>query len=204
MALRSGSFLWFGLATTLSLSACLSRTDWGGPEHPPTTRSQLEQLRGAALEGGDVNALTAYMAYLWEFDYEHRMWLDLVEVGKSPKQPESLSGFDRPTYTSEVVSAWTAARPAEVPRSAERIALLQADFYATALSGGCRDTQRAMGPLLVLLAEEGEGAVDLSHPVAVAQSECGPQEDVMAGACRAGAELIADLPEPTYDAYAAG
>lgn len=193
-----------GCAAGLSLAGCLGRTDWtsefegaGTPDALPATRTQLESLRGAAIDSGDAEALATYMAYLWQFDREHRAWLDLVEVGKSPKLPDSLSGFDRKTYTDEALAAWTALRPAELPRSAERVAALRADFYAAALAGGCRASQRALGPVMIYIAEEPEPA-SFSRESAVLDSECGHVEGSFDAVCRAGADLLRDHPEPEY------
>jgi hypothetical protein len=194
-----------GLLATSSLTGCLAKHDWstefadkqGGLELTSTSRTELESRRGKAIGSGDVPTLTEYMAYLWQFEREHRDWLALVDVGKSPRLPEALAGFDRKTYTDEVIAAWMAVRPAELPRSADRVQLLQADFYATALTGGCRDTARAMGPLLMVIAE-GE-SVSVQREAAILESECGHEDGNWTRACEAAGKLLVGMPEPAYD-----
>jgi hypothetical protein len=51
---------------------------------------------------------------------------------------------------------------------------------------------------LLLVIAEGESA-SLQRENAVMQSECGHEDDTLTGACVAAGELLADMPEPTYD-----
>lgn len=192
------------LGLSMAANACLSTHPWASevPDNErlgvaATQRDELERRRSAALEGGDTAALIEYMAYLWQFDHEHRDWLARIEIGKSPRLPASLSDFDREVYTDEVLATWTAMRPAALPSTSERVPLLRAEFLAAALRGGCRDTQQALAPLLIVSAE-GESA-SLQYESAIMHSECGHEDDAWAGACAAAGRLLAGMPEPTYD-----
>lgn len=192
----------------LGLAGCLSQTHWaseqslvGASEAPATTRSELERRRseGLAATSPDSEALGDYLVYLWQFDWEHRAYLDRVDAGESPKLPESLSGYDRATYTREALDAWASVRPASLPSSGDRLTLARMDFRATLLERGCLDSKPAFGPLLVLRAELLEPP-SVVLELAMLATECAEApEDVLEDACVTAAGLIQGMPEPEYD-----
>lgn len=203
MSLRTLLAATLGLFVMASSSSCLKKENWAaiGPVGAkPSSRAELEQKRDAALASGDVTQVGEYMRYLWQFDWEYRHFIARVEAGKSPKLPDDLVDFDREKYVQEAIAAWSKLRPTELPSDESRGSIVRADFLATALGWGCRDSERAFGKVLVYVAET--QPIESQPPyddLTLLATECGSVgQQTLLNACRAGADLLSNLEEPQY------
>ncbi|NVB41725.1 hypothetical protein G6O69_28080 [Pseudenhygromyxa sp. WMMC2535] len=209
--MRSATMTAAAVTGLLFFGGCLHKDNWADfntTQTPTAKRRELDAERQVALSGGDVAAMTAYLRDLWRFDWEYRDYLARQEVGKAPKKlPDELDGFSRRERIDEALAAWADMRPVALPEDESRPLVVKADFYATALGGGCRESERALGRVLVSMTETyGVEYTEeaFSEEFAVLVAECGQTLGskqagaLFANACRAGADLLSDLEEPEY------
>jgi hypothetical protein len=162
--------------------AKFARLDRSKPEAAPTQRPELERLRQAAVEGDDA-AVAAYLRYLWQFDWEWRLFMDQPADARADEMPEALSGYDRAAYTQEALAAWQRVRPTELPsEQARRESLLGGDMVALALGGGCAETTPGYAQLLVHWGEL--RAPDDRWMRGVLRAECNDDKSFHNDACR--------------------